>query len=244
MASARSTSRSSSASARRTSVPSAKSIRSETTPGCPDDSRLPGRQESRFPARVLVELARLGGISWHNKVGVVAWSEVMLERSDPAPLFFAPFVSSVLRVEPQWIDYNGHLNMAYYNVLFDRAVDETYELIGVGADYVAKFRQSVFTAEVHVRFLRELHAGDPVRVTFQLLDYDEKRLHYFEQLFHAEDGWVSATSENLSLHVDLRASKTIAFPREVASRLAEMKSAHARLPRPEAAGRRIGMRAR
>jgi acyl-CoA thioester hydrolase len=89
----------------------------------------------------------------------------------------------------------------------------------------------VFTAEVHVRFLRELHAGDPVRVTFQPLDYDEKRLHYFEQLFHAEEGFVSATSENLSLYVDMRASKTIAFPGEIASRLAEMKSAHARLPR-------------
>jgi acyl-CoA thioester hydrolase len=168
----------------------------------------------------------------------------MLDRCDLAPLFFAPFVSSVMRVEPQWIDYNGHLNMAYYNVLFDRAVDETYALIGVGADYVAKCRRSVFTAEVHVRFLRELRAGDPVRVTFQLLDHDEKRLHYFEQLFHANEGWVSATSENLSLHVDINASKTVAFPREVATRFAEMKAAHALLPRPEAAGRRIGMAAR
>jgi acyl-CoA thioester hydrolase len=156
----------------------------------------------------------------------------MLERFDCAPLFFAPFVSSVMRIEPQWIDYNGHLNMAYYNVLFDRAVDETYELIGVGA------------AEVHVRYLRELHAGDPVRVTFQLLDFDAKRLHYFEQLFHAEEGWVSATSENLSLHVDMKAKKTAAFPSQVASRLAEMKASHARLPVPEAAGRRIAMPAR
>jgi acyl-CoA thioester hydrolase len=165
----------------------------------------------------------------------------MLERGDIAPLFFAPFVSSVMRIEPQWIDYNGHLNMAYYNVLFDRAVDEAYELIGVGALYVADRRQSIFTAEVHVRYLRELHAGDPVRVTFQLLDYDAKRLHYFEQLFHAEGGWVSATSENLSLHVDMMSKKTAAFPHEVAARLAEMKASHALLPVPEAAGRRIGM---
>jgi len=165
----------------------------------------------------------------------------MLGRGDIAPLFFAPFVSSVMRVEPQWIDYNGHLNMAYYNVLFDRAVDETYDLIGVGAEYVATRRQSVFTAEVHVRFLRELHAGDPVRVTFQLLDYDAKRLHYFEQLFHAEGGWVSATSENLSLHVDMTSKKTTVFPREVIARLADMKASHALLPIPEAAGRRIGM---
>jgi acyl-CoA thioester hydrolase len=168
----------------------------------------------------------------------------MLERGDIAPLFFAPFVSSVMRIEPQWIDYNGHLNMAYYNVLFDRAVDEAYELIGVGARYVADRRQSIFTAEVHVRYLRELRAGDPVRVTFQLLDYDAKRLHYFEQLFHAEGGWVSATSENLSLHVDMMSKKTAAFPHEVAARLAEMKASHALLPVPEAAGRRVGMPAR
>ena len=168
----------------------------------------------------------------------------MLDRCDIAPLFFAPFVSSVMRVEPQWIDYNGHLNMAYYNVLFDRAVDETYELIGVGTDYVGKRRRSIFTAEVHVRYLRELHAGDPVRVTFQLLGYDAKRLHYFEQLFHAHDGWVSATSENLALHVDLDSKKTEPFPNEVAARLADMKAAHAQLPVPEAAGRRIAMPAR
>jgi acyl-CoA thioester hydrolase len=158
-----------------------------------------------------------------------------------SPLFFAPFVSSVMRVEPEWIDYNGHLNMAYYNVLFDRAVDETYELIGVGADYVKSRRQSIFTAEVHVRYLRELHAGDPVRVTFQLIDFDRKRLHYFEQLFHAADGWVSATSENLSLHVDMESRRTAAFPEDIVTRLTEMKACHALLPLPAAAGRRIGL---
>ena len=161
-----------------------------------------------------------------------------------SPLFFAPFVSSIMRVEPEWIDYNGHLNMAYYHVLFDRAVDETYELIGAGADYVASRGKSIFTAEVHVRYLRELHADDPVRVTLQLINYDAKRLHYFEQLFHAVDGWVSATSENLSLHVDMKSRKAAAFPHEVAARLAEMKASHGLLPVPEAAGRRIGMTAR
>src|SRR5579875_2045521 len=115
----------------------------------------------------------------------------------PAGDIAAPFVSSIMTVEPQWIDYNGHLNMAYYNVLFDRAVDEAYELIGVGLDYLKQHGRSTFTAEVHVRYLRELKQGDPVRVTFQLLDYDAKRVHYFEQLFHASEGWVSATSENM-----------------------------------------------
>src|SRR5713226_1722811 len=149
-----------------------------------------------------------------------------------------------MRVEPAWIDYNGHLNMAYYNVLFDRAVDEAFALVGIGPDYVKRGHCSFFTAEVHVRYLRELHAGDPVRVTMQLIDCDAKRLHFFEQLFHAADGWVSATSENLSLHVDMTSGKTAAFPHEIAARLAEMKASHALLPVPEAAGRRIGMPAR
>jgi acyl-CoA thioester hydrolase len=165
----------------------------------------------------------------------------MLERTDLEPVFFAPFVSSVMRVEPQWIDYNGHLNMAYYNVLFDRAVDEAYELIGIGPAYAQRRSGTTFSAEVHVRYLRELMVGDPVRVTFQLIAYDAKRMHFFEQLFHATEGWVSATSENISLHVDIGARKTAPFPADVAELLARMMASHAMLPRPEAAGRRIEM---
>jgi acyl-CoA thioester hydrolase len=169
----------------------------------------------------------------------------MLDRRELEPMFFAPFVSSVMKVEPAWIDYNGHLNMAYYNVLFDRAVDEVFEMLGCGADYV-KQGFSTFTAEVHVRYLRELKNGDPVRVTFQLLDYDAKRMHYFEQLFHAEHGWVSATSENMSLHVDMGlkntgAKKVAPFPPEVTRRLIQMKASHGRLPPPDGAGRRVEM---
>jgi acyl-CoA thioester hydrolase len=160
---------------------------------------------------------------------------------NPAPEFAAPFVSSLMRVEPQWIDYNGHLNMAYYNVLFDRAVDEVYEVLGIGLDYLKQTHHSTFTAEVHVRYLRELRENDPVRVTFQLLDYDAKRIHYFEQLLHADEGWLSATSENMTLHVDMTAKKVAPFPNSIMRALAAMKAAHAKLPRPEAAGRRIAM---
>src|SRR5215813_159280 len=166
---------------------------------------------------------------------------LMLDRTELEPVFFAPFVSSLMRVEPQWIDYNGHLNMAYYNVLFDRAVDEVYELLGIGAAYLQDHKHSTFTAEVHVRYVRELRENDPVRVTFQLLDYDAKRFHYFEQLFHATEGWVSATSENMTLHVDMTAKKVAPFPAKIMRTIGRMKAAHARLPRPEAAGRRIAM---
>ena len=159
----------------------------------------------------------------------------------PAPAFAAPFVSAPMTVEPGWIDYNGHLNMAYYNVLFDRAVDEVYELLGCGLAYLKETQHSCFTAEVHLRYLRELNAGDRVRVSFQLIDFDLKRLHYFEELRHADDGWLSATSENMALNVNMVAKKVAAFPDNVMARLAQMKAAHDRLPMPHGAGRRIAM---
>jgi acyl-CoA thioester hydrolase len=157
------------------------------------------------------------------------------------PAIAAPFVSSVMTVEPQWIDYNGHLNMAYYNVLFDRAVDEVYELLGVGPSYLARSGCTTMTAEIHVRYLREIHVNAPVRVRFQLLDFDDKRMHYFEELVHAEEGWLSANSENMTLHVDMAAKKVTPWPADVMQRFAAMKAAHAKLPRPADAGRRIAM---
>ena len=112
---------------------------------------------------------------------------------------------------------------------------------GIGPSYLKRSGHSTFTAEVHIRYLRELRENDPVRVTFQLLDFDAKRIHYFETLLHAEQGWVSATSENMTLHVDMTAKKVAPFPDGVMRALAAMKEAHARLPVPAGAGRSIKM---
>lgn len=152
----------------------------------------------------------------------------------------APFVSRVMEVEKDWIDYNGHLNMAYYNVLFDRAADEAFELMGLGPDYARERKLTIYTAEVHVCYLRELHLGDRVTVTYHLLDHDEKRLRAYQEIHHV-DGWVAATSESLSLHVDMSGPRVAPFPPDVAEKVQAMRDAHAALPMPERAGRSIGI---
>lgn len=162
------------------------------------------------------------------------------EKRAPA-LFFAPFVSSAMRVEPHWIDYNGHLNMAYYHVLFDRAVDEVFSLVGLSRDYVETRHASIFAAECHVLYKRELTEGDLVRVTAQLIAFDDKRLHYYLEMRHANEGWLAATSENLSLHVDMVHRKVAPFPPDILANLALMKAAHSMMPLPAAVGRIIGM---
>ena len=155
-----------------------------------------------------------------------------------------PFQSSVMQIEPQWIDYNGHLNMAYYNVLFDRAVDQLWQHLGIGPDYLKARGGSTFTAECHVRYLREIHLGDPLRISVLMVAADEKRIHTFQELCHATDGWISATSENMSVHIDMTARRTAPFPPDIAARIAAVTQAHRRARRPDGIGRRIGMPSR
>jgi acyl-CoA thioester hydrolase len=156
----------------------------------------------------------------------------------------APFLASVMQIEPQWIDYNGHLNMAYYNVMFDRAIDELWLQLGIGPGYMRERNGSTFTAECHVRYLREIHLGDPVQVSILLVDADEKRLHTFEELRHASEGWLSATSENMTIHIDMTARKTAPFPPDIRARIEAVKIAHNGVPRPEGIGRKIAMPSR
>jgi acyl-CoA thioester hydrolase len=153
----------------------------------------------------------------------------------------APFLASVMQIEPQWIDYNGHLNMAYYNVMFDRAIDELWLTLGIGPGYMKERKGSTFTAECHVRYLREIHLGDPVQVSILLVAADEKRLHTFEELRHASEGWLSATSENMTIHIDMAARKTAPFPPDIRARIEKVVNAHATFARPEGIGRKIAM---
>ncbi|WIG49789.1 MAG: Acyl-CoA thioesterase [Afipia sp.] len=156
----------------------------------------------------------------------------------------APFLTTVMQIEPQWIDYNGHLNMAYYNVLFDRGIDEMWLELGIGPDYKKSRNGSTFTAEAHVRYLREVHLGDPVQVSVYLIEADDKRIHTFEELRHATEGWLSATSENMTLHMDMNARKTAPFPPDIAARIRDVVAAHATVTRPDGIGRRIAMPAK
>lgn len=160
-----------------------------------------------------------------------------------APIFvFAPFVSSTMTLDPAWIDYNGHLNMAYYMVIFDRAVDEAFAVLGLGPAYLETRGGSFFTAEVHTLYRRELALDDPVRVTVQLIDHDEKRIHAYLEIRHAREGWISASCEKLFLHVDMGSRRVSPLPADILGNLGIMKAAHARLPMPDTLGRTIGLR--
>lgn len=150
--------------------------------------------------------------------------------------------TSLQTVKPEWIDFNGHLNMAYYSVLFDESVDEVYGALGFGPDY-QKTGSTTYVAEFHICYLRELHAGDRVNATFYLIDYDEKRFHFYQELFH-EDGWLAATAEGLTLHVDQSGPRVAPMPQSIQDALARYQATQSDLPAEARMGRRIGLKSR
>lgn len=164
-----------------------------------------------------------------------------MSSQEESSLVATPFFSSIMTVEKGWIDFNGHMNMAYYHLLFDRGVDDFYPTFGLTREFIERNKRSTFLAESHIRYVREVHVDDEVRVSTQVLGLDQKRLHLFNTLIHVNEGYVSATSEDMVLSVDLSVRKVSPWAPEMFARLREIERAHASLPAPEAAGRRISM---
>jgi acyl-CoA thioester hydrolase len=156
--------------------------------------------------------------------------------------FPAPFDRYQGEARPEWIDHNGHMNLAYYTVLFDYATDMMFDVLDLGLAYRRRTDLGTFVTETHNRYERELLVGDKVRVTIQILFADDKRLHLGHEMFRLDTGERVATQELLFLHVDLRERRVCPFPPELKARVDAAAAAHAHLPRPEWVGRHVGMK--
>ncbi|MFK7913027.1 MAG: thioesterase family protein [Pseudomonadales bacterium] len=154
----------------------------------------------------------------------------------------APIICPDKQVLKEWIDYNGHMNMAYYHVVFDQTLDFAFDALGIGADYVTSDQCSMFSREVHVNYLAEASLGQRLKVTWQLLDWDRKRLHFFQHMRDASNETLLATSEQLAMHVDMNSRRTAPFPESIQQRIAAVGERHSALAAPSEAGRSIGIR--
>jgi acyl-CoA thioester hydrolase len=142
-------------------------------------------------------------------------------------------------VRPEWIDYNGHMNVAYYVLAFDYATDAFFDYLGIGRAYKEGSGCSTFAADMNAGYRREVHVGDPLAFATWFLGHDDKRLHYYHEMYHGTEGWLASTCELLSLHIDMAARRTAPFPDIVMARLEEVRAAHASVRLPEGVGRQI-----
>lgn len=156
----------------------------------------------------------------------------------------APFDRHRATVKSEWIDLNGHMNVGYYVIAFDSATDTVSAQWGVDWPYVKHKLGMTFVLEGHVTYDREVKKGDPLQITTQVLDCDSKRVHMFHRMFHATEGWLAATNELMMMNIDYETRRSAAWPDESMRRLEAMAKAHRALPRPEQAGRVIGIRRR
>jgi carnitine 3-dehydrogenase len=140
-------------------------------------------------------------------------------------------------VAPEWIDYNGHAHESRYLQVFGDTTDALLRHIGVDLDAGSSY----FTVESHLSHLGQARAGDRLHTTTQVLGHDAKRLHVFHSLYRADDDALIATAEQMLLHVDTTTDRASAADPALLERIERIARAHADLPRPERAGRAIGI---
>ncbi len=145
-------------------------------------------------------------------------------------------------VRPEWIDYNGHMNVAYYVLGFDHAADALFDAIGMDAAYRERNSVSTFALECHVVYKREVAAGDPLRFEVQMLDFDGRFFHYIATMYHDRENWLAASCEWISCGVDMKTRRPAPLPPDIAHTFRALQAAHASLPRPPEAGRVIGIK--
>ena len=145
-------------------------------------------------------------------------------------------------VPPEYIDRNDHMNIGYYSVIFDKALDLPWEMLGLGSSGIGAAGSSSFALENHVTYQHEVREGDPLDFTFQLIDFDTKRIHYFMTMLHARSRWLAATSESISICIDMTTRRSTTWPEDRLARLQALHEAHRQRPRPKEVGRSIGIR--
>ncbi len=146
------------------------------------------------------------------------------------------------RVRPEWLDYNGHMNDTFYLLIFSRTSDAFMKEIGMDPRSKEREITSLYTLETHLRYLQEAAEGVEVEVTTQLLDHDAKRVQLFHSMYDLADGRCLATAEILLMNVDMTIAESAPFADAVQQQLERIAAAQAGLPRPEGAGRAVGIR--
>jgi acyl-CoA thioesterase FadM len=145
-------------------------------------------------------------------------------------------------VLPEWVDYNGHMSESCYLLVFGDNSDALFRFIGIDETYRDQGGHSLYTVETHIHNIQEVAEGEPLRLTLQLLDFDEKRLHIFHAMYHATTGDLLATAEQMLVHVDMAAGRAAPMPADLQARVRAIAHAHAGLPTPSQVGKPMGIR--
>lgn len=149
-------------------------------------------------------------------------------------------VSYTTTVKREWLDYNDHMNVAYYVMAFDLAYDAFKKVVGISRDYIERNHRSTVALESHITYRQEASLGDELRIDTRVVDFDGKRAHFYQEMYRGVD--LLSTRETLSISFDTVARKSCPFDDTIAQNYERMVADQKRLPVPKYLGRSVGIR--
>ena len=117
-------------------------------------------------------------------------------------------------IKKEWTDYNNHMNMAYYVLVFDQVWEVMLEKFKMGENSAKTTNMSTMVVETYTTYNNEVKEGDEVEINLTFFDHDKKRLHYKMEMIEKSSQKLSATIEMLSLYIDLNKRKVSEFENE------------------------------
>lgn len=145
-------------------------------------------------------------------------------------------------VDPAWIDFNNHMNVAYYLLVFDLAVDELWQRVGIDDSYRERTSMTTFAAESHLKFLREVAVTDRLIVSTQIIAADDKKIHQFQRLYAGEDLRLASTCEWMNVHVSKTTRRVAPWQAPAKDAIVQLAAEHANLEAPAELGASVSMR--
>ena len=117
-------------------------------------------------------------------------------------------------VKQEWVDYNNHMNMAYYVLIFDQALEVALEKFNMGESAAKDLNRSTMVVETNTKYLSEVKQGEEIDINMTYFDHDKKRLHIKMEMIEKSEKKISANIEWISLYIDLNQRKVTEFEEE------------------------------
>ena len=121
---------------------------------------------------------------------------------------------STTKIINNWTDYNGHMNLAFYILVFDKGAEEILSKFKMGEQSAKTTKKSTMAVESHTTYNNEVKENEEVNIYLSYFDRDKKRLHYKLEMYEKSKNILSATTEVLSLYMDLNIRKVTEFENE------------------------------
>ena len=154
-----------------------------------------------------------------------------------------PFASKKRRVRKSWIDYNGHMNVAYYTLAFDQAIDEFLEsVIGIRISPDEFLKEGSYALQTQYRYLNELLLGEIFYVSIFVADFNQKQMHLMLEMIAEKDKKLCASCETIMINVDLKQRRSCPYPKFAIKILSRLYNGAKALRASTVIGHPIGLR--